>query len=389
MTNLGCWRFSLGSNWSFLSDSRWRFLPGANTAKQVYAYYGNALQVLNIIYGVCLIGFAILAIILRRKLASYKPDAPKYVFIFFSLFASVPFLYSSIASTITGEDMFAKAAGQLIIGLIFLFLNVKYFEKRRYLFTEQRQYILASSHDIPIGTNEISLSEEYIDPGKYVGNGTCGADIEHIANDTPPEFIYTHPATQSPTPEASDAATDEEQPAMAEEESTFTTTPQNKKIKYCSRCGHLIDPETKQCTGCGKQYFNFKGLPWKKAINVAAAILLVTFLTVAIVQTARLNTLDQKYSFLELEIVDLERTIISLQQGNSALQSAVDQYKDQIDFFDRCVVFIEDDGTNLYHKYECDQFKGNSFWALNVEAAKGRGYSPCSKCHYNSFTTHQ
>jgi len=26
-------------------------------------------------------------------------------------------------------------------------------------------------------------------------------------------------------------------------------------VKYCSRCGNAIDPTTKKCTGCGKQYF--------------------------------------------------------------------------------------------------------------------------------------
>ena len=32
-------------------------------------------------------------------------------------------------------------------------------------------------------------------------------------------------------------------------------------IKYCSRCGSLIDNRTKQCTGCGKQYFKVKFKP--------------------------------------------------------------------------------------------------------------------------------
>ena len=54
---------------------------------------------------------------------------------------------------------------------------------------------------------------------------------------------------------------------------------------------------------------------------------------------------------------------------------------EQIDFFDRFVVFVEDDGTNKYHKYECSKFKGDSFWAFNIDAAKDEGYTACPYCH--------
>ena len=43
-------------------------------------------------------------------------------------------------------------------------------------------------------------------------------------------------------------------------------------------------------------------------------------------------------------------------------------------------VFIEDDGTNLYHKYDCYKFLGNNCWAHNTEYAKYLGYKPCPLC---------
>ena len=58
----------------------------------------------------------------------------------------------------------------------------------------------------------------------------------------------------------------------------------------------------------------------------------------------------------------------------------VDSFE-KIDFVDEFIVFVEDDGTNLYHKYECFKFKGNSFWAFNVEAAIYEGYTACPYCH--------
>ena len=53
---------------------------------------------------------------------------------------------------------------------------------------------------------------------------------------------------------------------------------------------------------------------------------------------------------------------------------------DKIAFFDENVVFIEDDGTNLYHKYDCTKFVGNSYWAHNIEYAEYLGCTPCPSC---------
>ena len=56
---------------------------------------------------------------------------------------------------------------------------------------------------------------------------------------------------------------------------------------------------------------------------------------------------------------------------------------EKLEFYDECIVFVEDDGTDLYHIYECDRFKGDYFWAYNIEQAEYRGYKPCPICHRN------
>lgn len=55
--------------------------------------------------------------------------------------------------------------------------------------------------------------------------------------------------------------------------------------------------------------------------------------------------------------------------------------EEKSDFIDEYVVFIEDNGSNLYHQYSCSEFTKESFWAYNIEAAKGMDYYPCPKCH--------
>ena len=48
---------------------------------------------------------------------------------------------------------------------------------------------------------------------------------------------------------------------------------------------------------------------------------------------------------------------------------------------DNYIALVEDDGTNLYHQYNCSQFKADSFWAYNISAAKSKGFEPCPECY--------
>ena len=50
-------------------------------------------------------------------------------------------------------------------------------------------------------------------------------------------------------------------------------TPKNR---FCKYCGNLIDPETKKCTGCGKQFFKLPKPSSKKLLVVIAIIFLLS-----------------------------------------------------------------------------------------------------------------
>ena len=47
---------------------------------------------------------------------------------------------------------------------------------------------------------------------------------------------------------------------------------------------------------------------------------------------------------------------------------------------DSYVVFVENDGRGLYHKYGCDDFAQTSFWAYSRKLAEANGYQPCPRC---------
>ena len=49
-------------------------------------------------------------------------------------------------------------------------------------------------------------------------------------------------------------------------------------------------------------------------------------------------------------------------------------------FMDSYVVFIEDDGTGNYHRYDCGKFSKKNFWAYSRKLAERQGYTPCAQC---------
>ena len=205
----------------------------------------------------------------------------------------------------------------------------------------------------------ICLSDENEQPRIYGNYNVPGSDISLKEE---PENQPNKPAPIAPKP------------------STTVVPPvsNKQKIKYCSNCGQIIDPISKKCRGCGKQYF--KGISAKTVLAILTCVLSIASIAGNIALC--ISNVD-----LRENISSLEKTNASLKEKNEGLKEENEQYYDywvesfnEIAFYDEYVVFVEDDGTNLYHKYDCSKFTGDSFWAFNVDAAKDEGYKPCSRC---------
>lgn len=165
--------------------------------------------------------------------------------------------------------------------------------------------------------------------------------------------------------------------------------PKARVVKYCSRCGNHIDPVSKKCKGCGKQYF--KGISWKATVAIIVLLLSLAGNVVLCFMNLELNksleeSLDEAKSdydtiiHLEKKNNDLSAEILKLRAQVSGLRNQVSEFTSEIEFIDEYVVFIEDDGTDYYHHYDCNRFIGASFWVLNVNAAIVDGYEPCPLC---------
>ena len=161
----------------------------------------------------------------------------------------------------------------------------------------------------------------------------------------------------------------------------------NKKIRYCSNCGNRIDPNTKICLGCRKQYS--MGVNWEKLLKVLYVLITVLSLLLNVVLFVNINNGTTDYTELEEENKELRSELIEWKQKYNTAKESLEYYEDgysdnenRLAFYDSVVVFVENDGTDYYHKYECNKFIGNDFWAYNVEYAEYLGYTACPKCYH-------
>lgn len=139
------------------------------------------------------------------------------------------------------------------------------------------------------------------------------------------------------------------------------------KRMYCSRCGAIIDNRTKQCTGCGKKYFRGFILNKFSITVIVLSVVLVASVIFNIVQHNKIDYLYRNENNLKDRVTKLEEKNSDLKAEVSDLEGEIWDNASKIDFFDEHVVFVEDDGTNKYHKYECDKFVSEYFWAYNTE----------------------
>lgn len=180
-----------------------------------------------------------------------------------------------------------------------------------------------------------------------------------------------------------------------------TPNPQSKKAipvskqprKYCSLCGNPIDPVTKKCQGCGKQYF--KGFTFKTVLEAMACTFLVFSLGVNIFlcfiisdfkedfseQTKDISTLTANNNQLETDNTALQSTIADLKKEKNSLRVKLGNYAEAIAFYEKYFVMVADDGTDLYHNYDCYSFQAcDTFWIYYLDDAVEDGYEPCPRC---------
>jgi chromosome segregation ATPase len=93
-----------------------------------------------------------------------------------------------------------------------------------------------------------------------------------------------------------------------------------------------------------------------------------------------LETLQMENKQLVALADDLEKQIDRLLDDRKGLEKEIADYQDKADFLDNYVVFVENNGSNLYHTYDCDDFTKSNFWAYSRKLAESQGFNPCPAC---------
>lgn len=113
----------------------------------------------------------------------------------------------------------------------------------------------------------------------------------------------------------------------------------------------------------------------KRQKNIIVMLSILLFLSVSF----NINQANE-ITILEYSLEEATQKSEELKQKQSEYKEQKEYEQEKLAFFDEYIVWVEDDGSNHYHKYDCHKFKGNSFWAYNVDNAKHQGYKPCPIC---------
>ena len=97
-------------------------------------------------------------------------------------------------------------------------------------------------------------------------------------------------------------------------------------------------------------------------------------------QQKELEKATDENAALEEQVTALERENERLRADYDALYATVDAQSEKLRFVDSYVVFVEDDGTGNYHRYDCGKFLKKNFWAYSRKLAERQGYTPCAQC---------
>ena len=223
--------------------------------------YGLLLSLANLaLVSVIMMAAPLICRLIRKEKLEFKTG--KKLCLWNSI---ILFVLSSVLLIIT-ETNFIGGVG----AIIYYFIN-------RWTFVKENEHSLA-----PKSTSQenarMSLTPDNDVPPTSNGSNTFGADIALEPCNTPP---HTNTTKRSTTEE--------------------THTPAKQAVKYCSRCGKPIDPISKKCTGCGKQYF--KGISAKVFFIGTLILCLILSLVLNIVLIVKLQekstypTQDNKESF--------------------------------------------------------------------------------------------
>ena len=124
--------YSVLTGWSVMNGMQY-----GDMAAEVYSFI-DGLKAIDVIYGVLLIGIAVLTVIARFHLAAMHKSGVRWLTAMYWLKLGAELFYAVAAGSLAEavlETIMAKASVFIVVALLFV-INFIYYKKREHLFTE-------------------------------------------------------------------------------------------------------------------------------------------------------------------------------------------------------------------------------------------------------------
>lgn len=96
--------------------------------------------------------------------------------------------------------------------------------------------------------------------------------------------------------------------------------------------------------------------------------------------SAKYDALSGDHDTLKEQYDALSKDYTALSEDYDALAEGYDEIWPEYDFFTDFAVICSDQ-NKYYHTYECEDWDRSAFWIYNLDAAKGKDFTPCPNCH--------
>lgn len=109
---------------------------GLEDVERLYSMF-PAMKIVDVLYGLALIGLGVLCFVARNKLKGYEKDGPKLLYTVYGTNIVAPIVYNFLGCMILGVEfgsVLGGILGTVIASGVILWCNVVYFNKRAYLF---------------------------------------------------------------------------------------------------------------------------------------------------------------------------------------------------------------------------------------------------------------
>ena len=93
-----------------------------------------------------------------------------------------------------------------------------------------------------------------------------------------------------------------------------------------------------------------------------------------------ISDLTDANKVLQTQLDAKEQTLAGVESNLTSMTARYQTAKEKADFLDTYIVFVNNDGTKLYHTYDCPNFVKDNFWAYSRKLAENFGYRPDSAC---------